>query len=128
MVHFPWVYRSKASYADERAARHRGLHERLDVLEVLVTAVDRRDEVIAAITSSASPDQASSVLVDLLGVSELGSYAVLDLQLRQLVQLNRERLVQARDQARDELAAWDPDQPPDGPRWIRRGWFAYEER
>lgn len=50
------------------------------ILDALVQAMDRRDEVFQMIEDSEDGDEAIRRVGQLLGVGELGSRAVLDLQ------------------------------------------------
>jgi DNA gyrase subunit A len=82
--------------------RRRAL-ERLEILDALAAAIERRVEVFDVIVSSPSADQARSGIVDLLGVSKVGATAVLDLQWRRLAELERSRIVRERDIIRADL-------------------------
>ncbi len=77
--------------------------QRLEVLDAIVAAIERRDEVHEAIASSPSADQARARLVALLGVSDVGAVAVLDLQWRRLAELERTRIITERDDIRRRL-------------------------
>jgi DNA gyrase subunit A len=77
--------------------------QRLEVLDAIVAAIDRRDEVHTVIVSSPSAEQARTRLVALLGVSEVGAVAILDLQWRRLAELERTRIVAERDEIRSRL-------------------------
>ena len=52
------------------------------IVDALVQAMDRRDEVFQMIEDSEDGDEAIRRVGQLLGVGELGSRAVLDLQAR----------------------------------------------
>ena len=77
--------------------------QRLEILDAIAAAVERRVEVLELIVSSRSADQARSGIADLLGVSEVGATAVLDLQWRRLAELERTRISQERDAIRADL-------------------------
>ncbi|WP_159705594.1 DNA gyrase subunit A [Arthrobacter sp. 18067] len=67
--------------------RHR---EELMVLEALVQAMDRRDEVFEVIEDSEVVDEAIRRVGQLLGVGTMGSRAVLDLQARRFTRGQRQ--------------------------------------
>ncbi|MCW2713350.1 MAG: gyrase subunit [Frankiales bacterium] len=75
----------------------RKAEERAHVLRALGKALDRLDEVIALIRASASADAARSELMELLDIDELQANAILEMQLRRLAALERQRIF-------DELA------------------------
>ena len=82
-----------------RRTRHqlRVAEERAHILRALGKALDRLDDVIALIRGSASAEAARSELMALLDIDELQASAILDMQLRRLAALERQRLL-------DELA------------------------
>src|SRR5919112_1537612 len=59
----------------------------------LVKALDMLDEVIALIRRSPEVDDARQGLIDLLDVDELQARAILDMQLRRLAALERQKIV-----------------------------------
>src|SRR3546814_5533722 len=65
----------------------------LHILRGLVKALDALDEVIALIRASANADVARQGLIDLLDVDEIQAQAILDMQLRRLAALERQRIV-----------------------------------
>ncbi|MEU7629984.1 DNA gyrase subunit A [Nocardia sp. NPDC049220] len=75
----------------------RKAEERAHILRGLVKALDALDEVIALIRRSANTDTARSGLMDLLDIDEIQATAILDMQLRRLSALERQKIV-------DELA------------------------
>lgn len=77
--------------------------EELTVLDALLRAMDRRDEVFQLIEDSETEDEARHGLGQLLGVSELGSRAVLDLQVRRLTRDQRQRLASRAAELRSQL-------------------------
>jgi len=77
--------------------RLRKAEERAHILRGLVKALDALDEVIALIRASASAEVARTGLMELLDVDELQAQAILDMQLRRLAALERQRII-------DELA------------------------
>jgi DNA gyrase subunit A len=77
--------------------RLRKAEERAHILRGLAKALDMLDEVIALIRASASAEAAREGLMDLLEIDEVQARAILDMQLRQLAALERQRII-------DELA------------------------
>lgn len=73
--------------------RLRKANERAHILRGLVKALDALDEVIALIRASANADVARSGLMELLDVDEIQAQAILDMQLRRLAALERQRIV-----------------------------------
>jgi DNA gyrase subunit A len=71
---------------------------RAHILRGLVKALDMLDEVITLIRNSPSADDARTGLMDLLDVDDIQATAILDMQLRQLAALQRQRII-------DDLAA-----------------------
>ncbi|HVZ11485.1 MAG TPA: DNA gyrase subunit A [Patescibacteria group bacterium] len=65
---------------------------RLHILDGLLIAVNNIDEVIDTIKKSASADAAKTNLMTRFKLSELQSLAILDLQLRRLAALEREKI------------------------------------
>ncbi|MEU3980426.1 hypothetical protein AB0F77_09985 [Streptomyces sp. NPDC026672] len=59
--------------------------ERLDVLEGLLTAIERRHELIDLLSACASVDTAVREVVDTFGVTEPAARVVLDTQFRRLL-------------------------------------------
>jgi DNA gyrase/topoisomerase IV subunit A len=82
--------------------RHR---EELMILEALVQAMDRRDEVFQVIEDSEDVDEAIRRVGQLLGVGTMGSRAVLDLQARRFTRGQR----QASAFRAEELRSMLPD-------------------
>ena len=77
--------------------RLRKAEERAHILRGYVKALDRLDEVIALIRASATVDVARTGLIQLLDVDEIQAQAILDMQLRRLAALERQKII-------DELA------------------------
>jgi DNA gyrase subunit A len=67
---------------------------RVHVLEGLLVALDHLDEVIALIRSAETADAARGELQARYGLDEVQATAILDLQLRRLAALERQRLVE----------------------------------
>ncbi len=77
--------------------RLRKAEERAHVLRGLAKALDALDEVIALIRASSTVDEARTGLIALLDVDEVQAGAILEMQLRRLAALERQKIV-------DELA------------------------
>ena len=83
----------------ERRSRYdlRRARERAHIVEGLQIALDNLDAVIRTIRESQSTEVARTGLVSRFGLSEVQANAILDMQLRRLVALERQRIL-------DELA------------------------
>ncbi|WP_435741764.1 DNA gyrase subunit A [Nocardioides sp. SYSU DS0663] len=75
----------------------REAEERAHILRGLVKALDLLDEVIALIRRSPEVDDARDGLIELLEIDEIQAMAILNLQLRRLAALERQKII-------DELA------------------------
>src|SRR5215213_4680574 len=79
------------------AYRLRKAEERAHILRGLVKALDALDDVIALIRRSPTVEDARQGLIQLLDIDEIQSQAILDMQLRRLAALERQKII-------DELA------------------------
>jgi DNA gyrase subunit A len=77
--------------------RLRKAEERAHVLRGLVKALDMLDEVIALIRRSPTVEESRNGLIQLLAVDEIQANAILEMQLRRLAAMERQRII-------DELA------------------------
>lgn len=68
--------------------------ERIEILEGLVKALDKIDEVIATIRGSSSTEDARDGLRELLGVNVRQANAILDMRLQRLVAMERDKTTQ----------------------------------
>ncbi|HEY2671841.1 MAG TPA: DNA gyrase subunit A [Rugosimonospora sp.] len=84
------------------AYRLRKAEERAHILRGLVKALDALDEVIALIRRSPTVDEARTGLIQLLQIDEIQATAILDMQLRRLAALERQKII-------DELAKIEVD-------------------
>ncbi|MGA8256542.1 MAG: DNA gyrase subunit A, partial [Nocardioides sp.] len=84
----------------QRRTRYRlaEAEKRAHILRGLVKALDALDEVIALIRRSPDVEEARTGLMSLLDVDELQATAILDMQLRRLAALQRQKII-------DDLAA-----------------------
>jgi DNA gyrase/topoisomerase IV subunit A len=78
---------------EEASARHR-----LEFLDAMLAAIERRTEVVDLIAESETADEARASLRALLGISELAATAIIDLQLRRFAKLERSRILDERDE------------------------------
>jgi len=78
--------------------RLRKAEERAHILRGLLKALDRLDEVIALIRASATVDAARVGLMELLEIDEIQATAILDMQLRRLAALERQKLTDEYDE------------------------------
>ncbi|MFK3982595.1 DNA gyrase subunit A [Micromonospora sp. NPDC050397] len=79
------------------AYRLRKAEERAHILRGLVRALDALDDVIALIRRSPTVEEARQGLIQLLDIDEIQATAILDMQLRRLAALERQKII-------DELA------------------------
>ncbi|MBV9097284.1 MAG: DNA gyrase subunit A, partial [Frankiaceae bacterium] len=77
--------------------RLREAEARAHILRGLLKAIDRIDEVIALIRASESAAAAQNGLIELLDIDEIQARAILDMQLRKLAALERQELIDERD-------------------------------
>lgn len=71
--------------------------------EALVQAMDRRDEVLQEIEDSEDMDEAIRRVGQLLGVGELGSRFVLDLQAKRFIRDQRQAIASYAEELRSKL-------------------------
>ncbi|UMP02816.1 DNA gyrase subunit A [Amycolatopsis sp. EV170708-02-1] len=84
--------------------RLRKAEERAHILRGLVKALDMLDEVIALIRRSPSAEEARPALMSLLDVDEIQATAILDMQLRRLAALERQRIIDTLAEIELEIA------------------------
>ncbi|GAA1778711.1 DNA gyrase subunit A [Nocardioides hankookensis] len=73
--------------------RLRKAEERAHILRGLAKALDQLDEVIALIRRSPDVAEAREGLIELLDIDEIQATAILDMQLRQLAALQRQKII-----------------------------------
>ena len=66
--------------------------KRAHILEGLLIAIDHIDEVIAIIRAAETPDQARENLMNRFGLSDIQSRAIIDMRLRSLTGLERDKV------------------------------------
>ena len=84
----------------------RKAEERAHILEGLVIAVDNIDEVVEIIRSSANDQEANDRLRGRFGLSERQAEAILDMRLRRLTALQREKLVAELEELKKQIAEY----------------------
>jgi DNA gyrase subunit A len=82
----------------------RKARERLHVLDGLLIALDHLDEVINLIRNAESADVARVQLMDRFALSEIQATAILDMQLRRLAALERQRIIDEAAELRARIA------------------------
>ncbi len=84
----------------------RQAEERLHILDGLKAALDRLDEVIQLIRGAADPAAARAGLMERLGLSERQAQAILDMRLQRLTNLEREKLLQEREEVIERIGRY----------------------
>lgn len=77
--------------------------QQLMIVEALVQAMDRRDEVFQVIEDSEDLDEAIRRVGQLLGVGEVPSRAVLDMQARRFTRDQRQAIASHAEELRSRL-------------------------
>ena len=78
--------------------RLREAEARMHILRGYLKALDALDEVIALIRRSPTVEEARDGLIDLLDIDELQARAILELQLRRLAALERQKIIDEADE------------------------------
>jgi DNA gyrase subunit A len=84
--------------------RLRKAEERAHILRALAKALDQLDAVIALIRNSDSAESAREQLMQLLDIDEVQATAILDMQLRRLAALERQRIIDELIERESEIA------------------------
>jgi len=84
--------------------RLRKKEERAHILRGYLKALDALDEVIALIRASDTVESARTGLMGLLDIDELQATAILDMQLRRLAALERQKIIDEYNQIMTEIA------------------------
>src|SRR6478609_600544 len=87
-----WVTHQMDVIARRTRYRLRKAKEEAHILRALLKALDALDEVIALIRASTTTEAARDGLMELLEIDELQARAILDMQLRRLAALERQRI------------------------------------
>ncbi|WP_166876707.1 MULTISPECIES: DNA gyrase subunit A [unclassified Salinibacterium] len=85
----------------------REAEERAHILRGYLKALDALDDVIALIRRSATVEDARDGLMLLLEIDELQSRAILDMQLRRLAALERQKIIDEHDKLEREIADYN---------------------
>ena len=93
-----WVDHQIEVIRRRTAFRLRKAEEEAHILRGLLKALDMLDEVIALIRRSATVEVARDGLIGLLGIDELQAQAILNMQLRRLAALERQKLIDRHDE------------------------------
>lgn len=80
------------------------VREELAILEALVTAIDRRDEVFQVVDDSDNSEEAIRRVGQLLDVGSTASRFVLDMQLRRFTRDQRQALATRMDELKSALS------------------------
>ena len=92
------VIRRRSEYQLQRA------RDRDHIVQGLLLALDRIDEVIEIIRGSADVEESRNNLMQQLDLSEVQAQAILDMQLRRLAALERERLQKEHEELLQKIA------------------------
>ena len=92
------VIRRRSEYQLQRA------RDRDHIVQGLLLALDRIDEVIEIIRGSADVEESRNNLMQQLDLSEAQAQAILDMQLRRLAALERERLQKEHEELLERIA------------------------
>ena len=87
-----WVTHQMDVIARRTRYRLRKAEEEAHILRALLKALDALDEVIALIRASSTTDAAREGLMQLLDIDDLQAKAILDMQLRRLAALERQKI------------------------------------
>ncbi|MEU4119450.1 DNA gyrase subunit A [Kitasatospora sp. NPDC028055] len=98
-----WVNHQVEVIVRRTRFRLRKAEERAHILRALLKALDLIDEVIALIRASASADAARTGLMGLLDIDELQANAILEMQLRRLAALERQRITDEHDELQRKI-------------------------
>ncbi|MFD4657993.1 DNA gyrase subunit A [Kitasatospora sp. NPDC058444] len=98
-----WVNHQVEVIVRRTTFRLRKAEERAHILRALLKALDLIDDVIALIRASASADAARTGLMGLLDIDELQANAILEMQLRRLAALERQRIMDEHDELQRKI-------------------------
>ena len=87
--------------------RLRKAEERAHILRGYLKALDALDDVIALIRASATVEDARSGLMELLEIDELQATAILDMQLRRLAAMERQKIIDEYDELMTKIADYN---------------------
>jgi DNA gyrase subunit A len=101
-----WVEHQVEVIVRRTRYRLRKAQERAHILVALLKALDAIDEVIALIRASQTVDAARSGLMGLLEIDEIQANAILEMQLRRLAALERQRIVDEYEDLQVKIAEY----------------------
>jgi len=87
--------------------RLRKAEERAHILRGYLKALDALDEVIALIRASATVEDARTGLMELLEIDEVQATAILDMQLRRLAAMERQKIIDEYDDLMTKIADYN---------------------
>ena len=87
--------------------RLRKAEERAHILRGYLKALDALDDVIALIRASATVEDARIGLMELLEIDELQATAILDMQLRRLAAMERQKIIDEYDELMTKIADYN---------------------
>ena len=93
-----WVNHQMDVIVRRTRYRLRQAEEEAHILRGLLKALDALDEVIALIRRSPTADEARSALMDFLDIDEAQAQAILNMQLRRLAALERQKIEDRHDE------------------------------
>jgi len=98
-----WVTHQVEVIVRRTKYRLRKAEERAHILRGLLKALDAIDEVIALIRASQTVDVAREGLMGLLSIDEIQANAILEMQLRRLAALERQKIVAEHDELQAKI-------------------------
>jgi DNA gyrase subunit A len=98
-----WVTHQVEVVVRRTRFRLRKAEERAHILRGLLKALDAIDEVIALIRGSDTVETARTGLMGLLQIDEIQANAILEMQLRRLAALERQKIVQEHDELQAKI-------------------------
>jgi DNA gyrase subunit A len=81
--------------------------KRLHILNGLIAAIDKIDEVIALIRASENKTEARTGLMKLLGVDEVQADAILDMKLAKLTRIDKNELIEEKKEKEELIAIYN---------------------
>ncbi|NUP73659.1 MAG: DNA gyrase subunit A [Sinomonas sp.] len=101
-----WVAHQMDVIVRRTRFRLRKAEEEIHILRGLLKALDMLDEVIALIRRSPTVEEARDGLMALLDIDELQARAILDMQLRRLAALERQKIQDRNDELEAQIAEY----------------------
>ena len=102
-----WVNHQMDVIVRRTRYRLRQAEEEAHILRGLLKALDALDEVIALIRRSPTADEARSALMDFLDIDEAQAQAILNMQLRRLAALERQKIQDRHDELQRLIAEYN---------------------